>query len=267
MISAMDLAIMLGIGSFAGIIIGLVGASGAVVMISLLYLLLGFSIHESIGTTLLASFIASSVVSSVYYRNRNIDFQPCIWLILGAIPGSQIGALLAFKTPEAQLRGLFGIVLIFMSVYLWRKGFDREEVVKRFGAIFNVKSRNLKLAIGIGIGLWVGVIASIFGATGGVWFFVILLLVFNLPLHKAVGGAAFLMALTALFATFAHAMYGNVDLISGLVVGIGAAISGNLSAKFANISTEDILMKAIAVLLAVLGVFMISLEFLGISPH
>ena len=264
MISVSDLAILFGIGSFAGIIIGLVGASGAVVMISLLHLLLGFSIHKSIGTTLLASFIASSVVSSVYYKNRNIDFRSCIWLLIGAILGSQIGAFLAFKTPETQLKGLLGIVLIFMGVYLWKRGFDREEVVKRFGRIFKIEGKNAKIILGIGIGLWVGIIASLLGAAGGVWFFAVLLLVFGLPLHKAIGGATFLMALTALFATSAHFLHGNVDMIGGLIVGIGAAISGNMSAKFANKSTEEILIRTISVLFVVLGISMLILEFFNL---
>ncbi|MCD6222451.1 MAG: sulfite exporter TauE/SafE family protein [Thermoplasmata archaeon] len=255
--SLFNLIAMLFIGSFAGVIIGVMGASGAVIMVSLLYLLLGFSMHEAIGTTLMASFIASSVVAYVYYKNENVDVLPCLWLAFGAFPGSQLGAFISFNTPDSELRSIFGILLIALGAYLFR---EREEsIIKKFERI-HIKNEKYRYAMAIIIGFVVGVIASVFGASGGIWFLAILFLIFGMPLHKAVGGAAFLMALTALFATIAHARYGNVDFIAAIIVGIGAAITGNISAKFANKAAEKLLMKAVAALLIALGIFLLILQ-------
>ena len=41
---------MVVIGLFAGLLVGLVGASGVMVVVSLLNLIVNFSVHESIGT-------------------------------------------------------------------------------------------------------------------------------------------------------------------------------------------------------------------------
>ena len=247
-------------GLFAGLMIGVAGASGAAIMVSLLYILLNFSIHESIGTSLMANAIASTVVAFVYYRNRNIEFSPCLWLALGSIPGTQLGAIVANKTPETSLGGFVGVVLIIMGFFLWKRGLKREKILEKIGVILRVKDERLKKTISIGIGLWVGLMSGLFGASGGVWFLAILFLLFGLPLHKSVGGAAFLMMLTAFSATMAHAGYGEVNLSAGLLVGIGAAVSGNLSAKFANKSTEEVLIKSVAVLLITLGIFMVAIN-------
>ncbi|HEC81648.1 MAG TPA: sulfite exporter TauE/SafE family protein [Thermoplasmatales archaeon] len=118
------------IGLSAGLMIGLAGASGAAIMVSLLYLLLNFSIHESIGTTLMANAIASTVVAFVYYRNRNIEFHPCLWLAIGSIPGAQLGAVAANKTPETSLGGFVGVVLVIMGLFLWNKGVKKRKHVE-----------------------------------------------------------------------------------------------------------------------------------------
>ncbi len=252
-----QLIAMLAIGSFAGIIIGVMGASGAVIMVSLLYILLGLSMHKSIGTTLLATFIASSVVAYTYYRNKNIEIAPCTWLLLGVLPASQLGAFISFKMHESLLRGTFGILLIIMGAYLLRG--KNDEITKKFERI-SIKNKKYRHAIAIAIGFIVGILASVFGAGGGIWFLAVLFIVFDIPLHKAIGSAAFLMALTSLFAAIAHARYGNVDFVAAIFVGIGAAITGKVSAKFANMAAEKILIKAIAIMLIILGVFLLMLK-------
>ena len=256
MVSLIQLIIMLAIGSFAGIIIGIMGASGAVVMVSFLYILLG-SMHKAIGTTLMATFIASSVVAYIYYKNKNVEVMPCLWLIIGALPASQLGAFISFKMHETLLREIFGILLIIFGAYLLRGKSD--DITKKFEKI-SIKNKKWKYAVAIGIGFIVGMIATIFGASGGIWFLATLLILFNVPLHKAVGGAAFLMALTALFASIAQARYGNVDFVAAILVGIGASITGNIGAKFANKAAEKILIRGIAIMLIILGIFLLMLK-------
>ncbi|HEC81647.1 MAG TPA: sulfite exporter TauE/SafE family protein [Thermoplasmatales archaeon] len=140
-------------------------------------------------------------------------------------------------------------------------------MLKKISETLKIRNEWLKKTISICTGIWVGVMSGLFGASGGIWFLAILFLLFGLPLHKSVGGAAFLMMLTAFSATMAHVGYGQVNLTGGLLVGIGAAVSGKLSAKFANKSTEKVLIKSIAVLLVVLGLFMVMVNITGFSLH
>ena len=260
MFDFLEITIMVTIGLLAGTMIGLSGASGAAVMVSLLYLAVGFSIHESIGITLLANAIASFSVFLVYYRNKNVDLSQCIWLAAGSIPGSQAGAFVGKLTPESHLAGILGAAMILVGIFLWKKNVEREELIRKLSKIFRIRNPTTKKILSIVVGAWVGIMSGLFGATGGMWFLIVLLL-FGLPLHKSIGGAVFLMSITAGCATVAHYMYGNVNVIAGIIVGLGAMISGNISARFANRSTEKRLMKAIALVISILGVLIILTKF------
>jgi len=260
MLNFVDTIIMALIGLFAGTMIGLSGASGAAIMVSLLYLAVGFSIHESIGITLLANAIASLSVFLVYYRNKNVDFSPCIWLAAGSIPGSQAGAFVGKLTPETQLGGILGITMILIGILLWKKGMEREKLIRKLSKMLRIRNPITKKLLSVVVGVWVGIMSGLFGASGGMWFLIVLLL-FGLPLHKSIGGAVFLMSITAGCATVAHYMYGNVNVIAGIIVGLGAMISGNISARFANRSTEKRLMKVIALVISILGILIILTKF------
>ena len=256
----LNTAIMVLIGLFAGTMIGLSGASGAAIMVSLLYLAVGFSIHESIGITLLANAIASLSVFLVYYRNKNVDFSPCIWLAVGSIPGSQLGAFVGKLTPETQLGGILGVAMVLIGILLWKKGVEREELVRKLSRILRIKNPITKKLLSVAVGVWVGIMSGLLGASGGMWFLMVLLL-FGLPLHRSIGSAVLLMSMTAGCATVAHYMYGNVNAIAGIIVGLGAMISGNISARFANRSTEKRLMKVIALVISILGILIILTKF------
>lgn len=240
---------LLAIGSLAGLMLGLAGAGGALIMVSLLSLFSDLSVHESVGATLMASTLASFSVFLIYRRYRNIDLKPCVYLALGSIPGVQLGAFMAKLLPENQLGCMLGAILMITSIFLWKRG--------KTGCFRIEGEHGSRYLLGIPMGFTVGTISGLFGASAGVWFLIILLLVFGLPVHKAVGGSALLTSMTACFGTIAHYSYGTLNPLAGMVVGAGAIASGNLSARFANRSTERMLRKVVSILVFSLGVLML----------
>jgi len=50
------------IGIFTGVVTGLTGASGVMIVVSLVNILLQFPIHESIGTSLMVDIMASLAI-------------------------------------------------------------------------------------------------------------------------------------------------------------------------------------------------------------
>lgn len=66
------------IGLFTGIVTGLTGASGNMIVVPLVNLLLTYSIHESIGVSLMVNIISSFAISYTYYKHGNIDMVE-IW--------------------------------------------------------------------------------------------------------------------------------------------------------------------------------------------
>jgi len=245
---------MLVIGIFAGIVTGLTGASGVMVVVPLLNMLLNFSVHNSIGTSLMVDVIASIATAYTYYRHGNVDLKSGIWIAIGSITGAQFGVLFAVKTPEAGLGGAFGIFLIVMGSIIWKRGINRERLAKKI----NIKFKNEKERIltALGLGFIIGIITGIFGAGGGLMILFVLIFVLNFPLHLAIGTSVIIMAITASSGMVGYALHGNLKPLGGLILGISAALSATGSAKFANRIDEKILSKAVGLVFISLGIIM-----------
>jgi len=115
----MTIVIMLLIGLLTGVSTGLTGASGVSIVVPLLTLFLGFSIHAAIGTSLVVDVVASLAVMYTYYRHGNIEIRSGVWVLLGSVAGAQIGALIAAKLPDSGLGIGFGLGMIVMGIIIW----------------------------------------------------------------------------------------------------------------------------------------------------
>jgi len=115
---------LIGIGLVTGSVVGLTGASGVVVVVPLLSVLLGYSMHSAIGTSLFVDFITPLFVAWSYYKNGNVNFLSGIVVALGSIIGGLLTSRLANrvseKTLEKLVSGVFvclGVLMIFTSNY------------------------------------------------------------------------------------------------------------------------------------------------------
>ncbi len=70
--------IILFIGAGAGILTGIMGASGVMVVVPMLTLVLSFSVHKAIGTSLLINILAAVVTSIIYYRHCHLYSKPAL---------------------------------------------------------------------------------------------------------------------------------------------------------------------------------------------
>lgn len=245
---------MIAIGILAGIVTGLTGASGVMVVVPLLNMLLNFSVHDAIGTSLMVNVIASIATAYPYYKHGNVDLKSGIWIAIGSITGAQLGVFFAVKTPEAGLGGAFGIFLIVMGSIIWKRGLNRERLAKKINIKF--KTEKKKILTALGLGFIIGIMAGVFGAGGGLMILFVLIFVLNFPLHLAIGTSVIIMAITASSAMIGYALHANLKPLAGLILGISAALSAIGSAKFANRVDEKILSKAVGLVFISLGIIM-----------
>jgi uncharacterized membrane protein YfcA len=101
----MQLVDLLMIGLITGSVVGLTGASGVVVVVPLLSVWLGFSVHSAIGTSLFVDVITSLFVAWSYYKNGNVNLKSGLWLAVGSVTGAQIGLCLRIKHYQATKWG------------------------------------------------------------------------------------------------------------------------------------------------------------------
>jgi hypothetical protein len=115
-----SMPLVLVIGLTAGAVSGFLGVGGGVILVPAMTMLLGFSMHEAIGTSLLTMAIYSVPGSIGHFLLGNIDVGLLIPIAAGSIFGAQLGARLAVKTGEKKLRMMFSgflfIVAIMMAV-------------------------------------------------------------------------------------------------------------------------------------------------------
>jgi uncharacterized membrane protein YfcA len=107
----------LALGSFAGIVSGLIGIGGGVLITPALIYLFGFSQYSAQGTTLALMVPPISLLGAwAYYQQGHVDLQVTLFVCLGFFLGALMGANYALSIPEVFLRRVFGTCLLLISL-------------------------------------------------------------------------------------------------------------------------------------------------------
>ncbi|MFX1474635.1 MAG: sulfite exporter TauE/SafE family protein [Promethearchaeota archaeon] len=265
------IVILVVIGVFAGAIIGLSGISGSSSVVALL-ILLAFIPSEQFqlatGISLMVTCLGSFAATAVYGRHGNVDLGDGRSLIaLGSALGAIVGAFIAGGAPSTWLALAFGIGLFLIGLLLvYRRGIKkRKALAHRLEGEVRIESRRRRLVITGVLGFIVGLLAGLLGLGGGGIVLLILLVVYGLPVQKAVGTSLFIMAITTLSGSAVFALQGNIDLFLGLIIGVGAIVSGVLCSRVANRVDERIAGTIMGVAFVILGLLMIILSFLPVA--
>jgi uncharacterized membrane protein YfcA len=246
--------LILTVGGFAGIMTGLMGASGVMAVVPGM-LLLGYSAHQAIGTSLAVDLTASVLVVITYFQHGKVKLGQGLYIALAAILGAQIGSRFSVTLPESGLSLGFGLFLVASSLMLWRQGLG-QPLERLQASRLAVWFRGRPLQACVAIGLYAGVYSGLFGAGGGLLFLFALLLL-GYSLHQAVGTSTLIMALTTASGTLGHAMLGQLPLLAVGGVTTGTVLGSLASARLANRMDERFLSKAIAFVLGILGVMIL----------
>jgi len=124
-------AILIGVGIFVGVYGGIMGLGGGTVMIPVLVLLLGFTQHQAVGTSL-AVMIPPVTLPAVieFYRKGQVDLRIAAWIALGFVVGAFLGGFIANKLNDTVLRLIFGFVLIYVGGYTLFQTLGKQHLVR-----------------------------------------------------------------------------------------------------------------------------------------
>lgn len=112
-------------GLLMGSLSGLLGIGGGSLILPVVYLVYGRSMHVAIGTTLAAMVVGSLAGAVRHAAYGNMDWPMAVAMGIGAVIGaSLIGAPLAEALPSSVLSKLFGLLLCIiglemMGVFGW----------------------------------------------------------------------------------------------------------------------------------------------------
>ena len=198
-----------------GFVAGLFGIGGGLITVPFLYYIFGslgvdqqYIMHLAVGTSF-AIIIPTSIVSVLTHHKFNaVDFNIVksygIFVVIGVIMGTVFAASLKTKS----LVFFFSIVILFLGIYLLLIKEKDQNIISE-----------MKLYLKIILGSIVGFISAIMGI-GGAVMNVPILKFFGYSINKAIGSAAAIGFLIALFGAIGFLITGSY-LKTNLPLSIG----------------------------------------------
>ncbi len=104
------------ISFFAGFFSGLLGIGGGTLMVPILHFVLCFPMHLAVATSAFIMIFTSISGVTTHLLLGNVRFDYALLLSFGVILGAQIGAYTAKRTSSKNLRRIFGVVLVIISL-------------------------------------------------------------------------------------------------------------------------------------------------------
>lgn len=105
--------------SSVGLVAGLVGAGGAFLLVPLLLVVVGLPIRVTIGSSLAITALAATAGVIGKLVTGQVPAAPTAAVVLGAVPGAQIGALLSRRLSGTGLRRVLFLVTLVSAARVW----------------------------------------------------------------------------------------------------------------------------------------------------
>jgi uncharacterized membrane protein YfcA len=259
------------LGLFAGGYGTMVGLGGGFLLVPA-FLLLGFDSRVAAGTSLAVVF-ANGVSGTIsYLRQKRVDVATAVIFAVAGIPGAWLGAVVDQWIPQRLFSVLFAALLAWIGIRLLTTGpssdaevdpnaLREDEPRPGLAPAFHggyvsrdfVDARGVRhmyrynVAAGTFVSLFAGFVASTFGIGGGIVQVPAMVFLFGFPAHIATATSHMIIAVTALFGTASHALYGDVRWTEALLVSVGAVVGAQVGARVAHRVKAAPLMRLLSV--------------------
>ncbi len=231
-----QIILLLVVGLIAGIFSGMFGIGGGVVIVPAL-VLIGLEFKEAVGTSLAALLMPVAIFAVIaYYRAGKLKFGIAFWIALGLILGGVVGAQIATALETDILVRLYGIFLLYVGWrfleprklwWQWRSHIPPSQEMEE-------SVTDLAWYYLLGVGLFAGVLAGMFGIGGGAIIVPALVGLLRFDQHLAVGTSlAALLLPVGLGSVLVYYNAGDLRLEAAVLVAVGLALGGFGGAKIA----------------------------------
>ena len=244
-----------GIG--AGLGTGFAGMSAAAVISPMLITFLELPAYEAVGIALASDVLASAVSAYTYGKNKNLDIRNGLVMMVSVL-FTLFGSWVASLVPNTTM----GSFSVFMTLLLGIK-FIVKPVMTTKESMETVSVRK-RIVQSIVSGTVVGFICGFIGAGGGMMMLLLLTSVLGYELKTAVGTSVFIMTFTALTGAVSHfAIGGMPDVMCLVCCVLSTLLWARIAALFANKASAVTLNRATGAVLAVLGIAILAVNYLG----
>lgn len=232
------------LGFAVGVLSGLLGVGGGVILVPILVLGLRFAQKRAQATSLVAIAFTATSGAFFYLMEGHVLVVPALAIAAGGIAGTFIGAEVAHRMSENQVRIIFGVVMIAAGV---RMAFGGELA----GGESAVSTSAAAIVGFAAIGLVLGTLSALVGVGGGTVLVPILVIAFTFTPQVAQGTSLLVMIPIALVGAWRNGRHGYTQWRSGSWIGLGGVLGAPLGAAVAFAMPGAWLQRAFAALLIV----------------
>jgi uncharacterized membrane protein YfcA len=230
-----------------GLLLGFTGAGGGGVIVALLTVVFGLSIHEAVGTGLAVMVFVTLSGTVSHYREGNTNVRAGMVVGIAGILGAVIGANIGQSIPEDILQVLSGLALWLLAFLVWLRSRMTVHIVASLDPAKPARVGREVAALS-GLGLTGGAASAVFGVGMTPFMQLGMLVILKFPLTRAVGST--MLALIFISASGSLALAGHGDLSVKHLIGatIGTVIGTYAGAKFTRRAPIEVLRTAITLL-------------------
>ncbi len=253
---------------FLGILFGAIGSmagiGGGVFYVSFLTLFFGIAIQEAIDTSNFVILIMSGAGFITYLKSKRCNLKLSIIFASFSILGSLVCMIIFLYVilESMVLKILFGSVLAVSGVYMvfnarrMRKKTQSEKDLEKCVDLsnFDYKKHLKKAAPMFFLG---GFLSQLLGIGGGILNVPALNIVLGFPIHNATAISTAIIFFTAIFNVFSKSIFGHINWIIGVFLGIGSLMGSIVGAKLSNKVPKYQLQLFVAIVLIGLSLNMI----------
>ena len=102
-----------------GLAAGFVGAGGAFLLVPLLLIVVGVPIRVTIGSSLAITAVASTAGFFGKLATGQLPLWPALAIVVGAIPGAQLGAAVSRRLDATQLKAVLFVIILISALRVW----------------------------------------------------------------------------------------------------------------------------------------------------
>lgn len=231
-------------GLITGTMIGAISVGG-LLLAPILTIFFDMDLHTATATSNFSFLFTGIAGTLAYMRRGTIQKRPVIWLTVGVIPATMLGAWTKSALPPEALSIILASLVIFAGANTLYKR-DTSEIV-------SIQLTNRQW---IGIGAMVGFGSSLTG-TGGPVLLLPILMFYGTETLIAVGICQAIQLPIAVFASISFTIQGQIDFPLGITLGIIQALSVFIGAEIAHKLPTQVLRQIVAVALIFVGIFLI----------
>jgi uncharacterized membrane protein YfcA len=244
-VTPFDLFLIVLLGLTAGVMIGCIGVGGVILVPSLLFFI-GIPVHTAIPAAMMAYILSGIVGTTVYARNKSINWPMAGWLCAGATPTAFAGAWMVHFVDARLLELGIGLLTLLSGANALRAG--KQAIVQERT---NVSKPSLVM-----VGALTGFVSAISG-TGGPLILVPVLISLSLPVLVVVGLSQAIQLPVAVAATFGNLLYGKLDLALGAALAFTLIFGSWSGAKLAHVVPRATIRRFVSFVLVLIGIFIL----------